>query len=73
MPVPEPVSETVAEPRPEIADVQTEICAVIDDAIRRCRGRSLVSGQEVVDFLLDLRSTVEMEAQVARVPAAAAR
>jgi len=33
----------------------------------------LVSGQEVVDFLLDLRSTVEMEAQVARVPAAAAR
>jgi len=73
MPVPETVPETVVEPRREIADVRTEICAVIDDAILQCRGRSLVSGQEVVDFLLDLRTTVAMEAQVALVPVAAAR
>ncbi len=73
LPVDEPVRETGRELRSEIADAQTELCAVIDDALVRFQGRSLVSGQEVVDFLLDLRTTVAMEAQVALVPVAAAR
>jgi hypothetical protein len=76
-PVQEPVNvpdrETMHEPQTEIVDLRSEICAVIDSAIVSFQGRSLLSGPEVVDFLLDLRSTVEIELQVALVPATAAR
>lgn len=78
---PPPVEESVngpdrailEEPHSEVVEVRTEISAVIDDALMRFQGRSLVSGTEVVDFLLDLRGTVECEVQVAHVPATAAR
>jgi len=35
--------------------------AVIDDALVRFRSRSLVSGAEVVDFLLDMRRAIDSE------------
>ena len=72
-PVNGPDHETVDEPPNEVVDLRREMCAVIDNALVQLQGRSLVSGPEVVDFLLDLRSTVEIEVQVARVPATAAR
>jgi len=43
---------------PALAAAPT-MCSLIDDAIVHFQGRSLVSGNEVVDFLLDLRSAVD--------------
>jgi hypothetical protein len=40
--------------------------ALIDEALERFRGRSLVSGTEIVDFLLDLRGGVDIEGQLER-------
>ena len=62
----EPVAERA------VAEAQPAIFTVIDDALLRMQGRSLLSGVEVVDFLLDLRSTVALELQLEslRVPVA---
>jgi hypothetical protein len=38
--------------------------AVIDDALIRFRNRNLLSGTEVVDFLLDLRLVIDREPRV---------
>ena len=50
--------------------VDTEVAsakhAVIDDALVRFGGRSLVSGTEIVDFLLDLRGVVDIGMQFER-------
>jgi hypothetical protein len=46
------------------ADLVSAKYAVIDDALLRFRGRSLVSGAEIVDFLLDLRGVVDIEVQL---------
>jgi hypothetical protein len=50
--------------------VDTEVAsakyAVIDDALVRFGGRSLVSGTEIVDFLLDRRGVVDIEMQFER-------
>jgi len=34
----------------------TKLTALIDDALAQFGGRGLISGDEIVDFLLDLRS-----------------
>jgi hypothetical protein len=52
-----------------IAEAQPPIFTMIDDALLRVRGRSLVSGVELVDLLLDLRSTVALELELERVRA----
>jgi hypothetical protein len=39
-------------------DTETSACAVIDEAITRLHGRSVVGASEVVDLLLDLRLQV---------------
>ena len=41
-----------------------ELCALIDDALERFRGRTIVNGSEVVDFLLDLRLAVDFDARL---------
>ena len=51
-----PVDQTI--------DVEAAVCAVIDDALLEFRGRTLVSGSEVVDVLLDLRIAIEAEARL---------
>jgi hypothetical protein len=48
----------------ETIDMESGVCAVIDDALLRFRGRTLISGSEVVDFLLDLRIAVDVEARL---------
>ena len=48
------------------AELASAKYAVIDEALDRFRGRSLVSGPEIVDFLLDLRGVVDIEAQLER-------
>ena len=48
----------------ETIDMGPAVCAVIDDALLRFRGRTLISGSEVVDFLLDLRIAVDVEARL---------
>ncbi len=48
------------------SDVTAGKYAVIDEALIRFRGRSLVSGAEIVDFLLDLRGVVGIETQPQR-------
>ena len=51
--------------RPNVdTDLASAKCAVIDDALIRFRVRALVSGAEVVDFLLDLRGVVDIEMQL---------
>ncbi len=41
------------------------VCASIDEALTRFQGRTLVSGTEVVDFLLDLRLVIDAETRLA--------
>jgi len=41
---------------------QVETVTLIDEAIGRFAGRDLISGAEVVDFLLDLRSVAASDA-----------
>jgi hypothetical protein len=48
----------------ETIDMESGVCAVIDDALLRLRGRTLISGSEVVNFLLDLRIAVDVEARL---------
>jgi hypothetical protein len=57
----EPAAEAVGAETPEPAGP----LAVIDDALRRIVPRQLVSGTEVVDLLLDLRSAVAVDAAFA--------
>ncbi|MFZ4584729.1 MAG: hypothetical protein ACOYNI_05810 [Acidimicrobiia bacterium] len=40
----------------------TNLTAMIDEALERFAGRGLISGDEIVDFLLDLRSAAAAEA-----------
>jgi hypothetical protein len=55
-------------PTQEIVDAEFASAkyALIDEALERFRGRSLVSGTEIVDFLLDLRGGVDIEGQLER-------
>lgn len=45
----------------ETIDVKPRAYAVIDGALERFRGRTLLSGTEVVDILLDLRLALDVE------------
>lgn len=51
-------------PADETIDMEAVVCAVIDVALLRLRGRTLISGSEVVDVLLDLRIAVDAETQL---------
>jgi hypothetical protein len=42
-------------------DRASRLCDLIDAAVPKFRGRTLVSAAEVVDLLLDLRFAVELE------------
>ena len=57
---------------PDAVGVPISLPAAIDDALARLRGRSLVSGAEVVDMLLDLRTAavVAPPRELAGAPAA---
>lgn len=50
-------------PADETIDMEAAVCAVIDNTLLRLRGRTLISGSEVVDVLLDLRIAVDAETQ----------
>ena len=60
----EPEAGTLRAPNPEGSGmteqttVAPDLVAAIDEALERFGARDLVSGSEVVDFLLDLRLTV---------------
>ncbi len=59
--------ESVPDPAP--VDSRPVAFVAIDDALARFRGRSLVSGAEIVDMLLDLRSTVALERHIEQLEA----
>jgi len=59
-------------PADETIHIDAAVFAAIDDALRRCRGRTLVSGSDVVDLLLDLRIAIETEKAVGPVLTATA-
>ncbi len=44
---------------------QAGIVSIIDEALERYASRDLISGSEIVDFLLDLRSAVVSDAALA--------
>ena len=48
---------SVLEPAPEVTDADP-VVAVVDEALMSFAGRALVSGDEVVDRLLDLRNAL---------------
>jgi hypothetical protein len=48
----------------ESIDVKPQALVVIDDALLRFRGRTLLSSAEVVDVLLDLRIAVDFETRL---------
>ena len=47
-------------------DGQPAVLTMIDDALVALAGRSLVSGHDVVDILLELRSNLAMEMRLDR-------
>ena len=51
----------------ETIHIEPMACTAIDDALLRFRGRTLVSGSEVVDVLLDLRIAVDAERRLGQV------
>jgi hypothetical protein len=52
-------------------DAGAVVFTAIDDALHRFGGRTLVSGSEVVDLLLDLRIAIEAETRVGALLASA--
>lgn len=44
---------------------QAGIVTIIDEALERFAARDLITGSEMVDFLLDLRSAVVSDAAIA--------
>ena len=52
----------------ETIDMEPAVCAVIDDALLLIRGRTLISGSGVADFLLDVRIAVDPETRLVALP-----